>query len=76
MVATKKFSELTDVGNAQVNDSLPALRDGDNVRVDIPGTGFYDANGNWLIRWSTAGASAVNFLEVQNALSGSAPAGS
>lgn len=65
-----KFSELTDVGDTQVDDSLPGLRDGDNVRFDIPGTGFKDSFGNYLIAWDTLGANATDYMKFTSGDSG------
>ena len=70
MATARRFSDDTDVGDAQVNDTVTGLRGSENVRFDIPGTGFKDTNGNYLLKWFSVGANAVNYITFTNSISG------
>lgn len=69
-MATKKFSDFTDGNEIKLGDQIVGLRSGDNTRFDFPGTGIKDGNGNFIFKYSTAGAAAVNFATILNSLSG------
>ena len=72
-MANIKWSAFTSGGEMQVGDQTVGLRAGDNRRFDFPGTGIKDASGNYLIGWASAGASAVNYLQFNTSITGSAP---
>lgn len=74
-MADKKFEDFTDGGEMQVGDVPVGLRLSDltkNFKWDFPGIGIKDSNGNWLFQYATAGAAAVNFLKLINAVASSA----
>lgn len=70
-MADVKFSQFT-VGNEMMVGDVPVgLRTGQptlNFKFDFPGTGIKDASGNYLFQYATAGASAVNNLQLVNSL--------
>lgn len=65
-MANKKFSDFVDGNESQIGDEIVGLRSGTNYRFDFPGDGIKDANGNYLFKYSTAGATAVNYIEIVN----------
>ena len=69
MATDIKFSQFTASGDTQVSDYVVGLRAGENAKFDFPGTGFKDINGNYLLKYSTAGANAVNYLALINSIS-------
>lgn len=72
-MADIKFSDFTLGGEMQVGDIPVGLRSDDltqNFQFDFPGTGIKDADGNYLLRYTTAGASAVNYPQVTNSVTG------
>lgn len=69
----KEFTDFPDVGAMQQGDLPVGTRSGINVQYDFPGNGVQDSHGNWMFCWTTNGASAVNFINVINANSGSSP---
>lgn len=66
-MADKKFSQFTAVGNCQVGDIVVGLRTANNVQFTFPGTGIEDASGNFLLGYTSIGATAVNHIEFSNA---------
>lgn len=74
-MADKKFDQFTDGEEMQVGDIPVGLRSSNlatNFKFDFPGTGIKDSNGNYLFRYSTAGASAVNYPLLTNSITGQA----
>lgn len=69
-MADKKFSEFLDGDEVKVNDQVVGLRSGANYRFDFPGVGVRDSNGNYILQWSTASSSAVNYPLVTNSITG------
>lgn len=65
-----KFSDFTDGNQCQIGDIVVGLRSGDNYRFDFPSNGIKDSNGNFLYQWATVGASAVNYLILENSAAG------
>lgn len=59
-----------DGDNCQIGDTLVGLRGGSNYKFDFPGDGIKDENGNYLMGWSTVGASATNYLTFTNGVAG------
>ncbi len=72
-MANIKWSAFTDGGDMQVGDQTVGLRAGDNRRFSFPSVGIKDASGNYLIGWTSVGASAVNYLTFSNSATGNAP---
>ena len=70
MVDTVKFSEFSDGNEIRVGDQVVGLRSGVNFRFEFPGTGIKDANGNYILGWSTVGILAVNYPSVTNSITG------
>lgn len=69
-MADVKFSQFVNGEESRVGDQVVGLRAGVNTRFDFPGDGFKDANGNYLLKYVTAGASAVNAIKFINSISG------
>ena len=65
-----EWSQFTSGNDMQVGDQSVGLRSGVNMRFNFPSDGIKDANGNYLIGWSSVGASAVNYLEFSNSATG------
>ncbi len=61
-----KFSEFTAGGDVQISDITVGLRGGVNTQFDFPGTGIKDVNGNYIVKWTSGSAAAVNWLEFIN----------
>ena len=72
-MANIKWSEFTDGGEMQVGDQTVGLRVGDNFRFTFPGTGIKDVTGNYLMGWASPGTLAVNYLQLNSSVTGSAP---
>ncbi len=75
MAGDKKFDQFTPGGEMQVGDQPVGLRSSDltkNFIWDFPGTGIKDSNGNYLFRYGTVGASAVNYPNLTNSVTGQA----
>jgi hypothetical protein len=71
MAGDKKFDQFTPGGEMQVGDQPVGLRTSDltkNFIFDFPGTGIKDSNGNYLFKYATAGASAVNYPKLTNSI--------
>jgi len=66
-MADIKFSQFTSGGNVRVGDIVVGLRASDNVKFTFPGTGISDADGNFLLGYSSVGSSAVNYISFENA---------
>jgi hypothetical protein len=66
-MADIKFSQFTAGGNSRVGDIVVGLRGGDNVKFTFPGTGIEDVDGNFLLGYTSIGATAVNYINVANA---------
>ena len=61
-----KFSDF-EVGNElQVGDIVVGLRGGNNDQFAFPSDGIKDANGNYLLGWSSSGPGAVNYVMVSS----------
>ena len=72
-MAQVKFSEFTDGNNVQVGDTVVGLRSGVNYKFSYPGDGIEDSNGNYLYKYVSVGAAAVNYLETSNSATGNSP---
>jgi len=71
-MADKKFSDFTDGGEMQLGDQIVGLRSSfptNNFRFNFPGDGFKDNFGNYLLRYDSAGVSAVNSPLLKSSLS-------
>lgn len=69
-----KFSDFTAGGDMMVGDLPVGLRTGTptgNFKFTFPGAGLKDANGNYMVKWASGGASAVNSLVFTNSVAGS-----
>lgn len=66
-MADKKFSQFTSGGNCQVGDIVVGLRTANNTQFTFPGTGIEDASGNFLLGYTSVGATAVNYVDFSNA---------
>jgi len=69
-MADVKFSQFVDGEQSRVGDEVVGLRGGVNTRFDFPGDGIQDANGNYLLKYVTAGASAVNAIKFISSVAG------
>jgi hypothetical protein len=72
-MADIKFSDFTLGGEMQVGDIPVGLRSSDlaqNFQFDFPGTGIKDEDGNYLLRYTSAGAAAVNYPQLTNSITG------
>lgn len=69
-MADVKFSQFVNGEQSRVGDEVVGLRDGVNTRFDFPGDGIQDANGNYLLKYVTAGASAVNAIKLISSVAG------
>lgn len=69
----KEFTDFPNVGIMQPGDLPVGTRAGQNAQFDFPGTGIQDIYGNFLIGWGTVGASAANYIQSINAVSGQSP---
>lgn len=69
-MADKKFSQFSDGGDVQINDQVVGLRSATNYRFSFPGAGIKDSNGNYLFKYATVGASAVNYATFGNSIAG------
>lgn len=70
-MADKKFSQFDDGAEMQIGDTPVGLRPSDptkNFKFDFPGVGIKDSSGNYLFQYTTAGASAVNYLKLINSV--------
>ena len=65
------FSDFTDGNECQVGDQVVGLRSSGNYRFDFPGVGIKDVDGNFLFQYGSAGASAVNWMQLNNSATGS-----
>lgn len=70
MATTTKFSEFTSDAELQVGDIVVGLRDGSNGQFTFPATGIKDADGNYLVKWTSVGATATNYLTFTSSVSG------
>ena len=70
-MADKKFSQFLNGNQVKVGDQIVGLRSGDNYRFDFPGDGIKDSSGNYIFKYSTVGAGAVNQLVLSNSIAGS-----
>lgn len=71
MADDKKFDQFTLGGEMQVGDKPVGLRTSSltkNFIWDFPGTGIKDSNGNYLFKYATVGASAVNYPKLTNSV--------
>lgn len=69
-MADTKFSLFTDGGDAQVGDTVVGLRSGSNYKFSFPGSGIKDSSGNYLFKYTAAGAASVNYVLLTNASTG------
>lgn len=70
-----KFNQFVAGGNTRVGDQVVGTRPSDpthNYKFDFPGTGIEDANGNFLLQYSTTGILATNWPKTINSLAGNA----
>jgi|SRR5277367_126869 len=68
-----KFSQFTVGGEMQIGDIPVGLRPSaptENFQFDFPGTGIKDSSGNYLFRYETVGALAVNYPLFSNSSTG------
>lgn len=72
-MANEKFSQFTVGSESRVGDIVVGLRSGTNYQFDFPGAGIKDVNGNKLLYWTSAGASAANYVLVTSANATSNP---
>ena len=72
-MADIKFSQFTAGGNVKVGDTVVGLRDADNAKFTFPGTGIEDADGNFILGYSSSGAGNINYVFIENATTMSAP---
>jgi hypothetical protein len=72
-MADIKFSQFAAGGNVKVGDIVVGLRDADNAKFTFPGTGFSDADGNFILGYSTSGGGSINHLFIENAAATFAP---
>lgn len=72
-MADIKFSQFPAGGNVKVGDIVVGLRDADNAKFTFPGTGFSDADGNFILGYSTSGGGSINHLFIENAAATFAP---
>ena len=66
-------SAFPDGDQLQVGDIVVGLRSAGNYKFDFPSTGIKDADGNFLIKWGSAGASSTDYIEFTNGLTGTDP---
>lgn len=74
-MADKKFDQFTDGGEMRIGDIPVGLRGSNlatNYKFDFPGTGIKDGDGNYLFRYATAGAAAVNYPKFINSVASTA----
>ncbi len=74
-MADKKFDQFVDGGEMQVGDIPVGLRTSDltqNYQFDFPGTGIKDSSGNYLLKYMTVGAAAVNYPKLINSFASNA----
>lgn len=74
-MADVKFSDFDSGGEMQIGDIPVGLRTSDltkNFKFDFPGTGIKDSSGNYLFKYDTVGALAVNYLKLVNSQTGDA----
>lgn len=71
-MADKKFSDFTNGNEVQIGDQVVGLRAGVNYRFSFPSDGIKDGDGNYLYKYVSAGAAAVNYPEFSSALAGTA----
>ena len=63
-MADVRFDQFVDGGEMQIGDIPVGLRVTDlanNYKFNFPGSGLKDSSGNYLFRYQTAGALAVNY---------------
>lgn len=72
-MADIKFSQFALYGDCQVGDIVVGLRAADNAQFTFPGTGFADVNANLLLGYSSPGVGAINHVQIQNAVTNTAP---
>lgn len=72
-MADIKFSQFTLGGDCQVGDIVVGLRGGNNAQFTFPGTGIADANANLLFGYTSPGAGAINHIQIENAVTTTAP---
>ena len=65
-----KFSKFKNDEECRIGDQIVGLRNGINSRFAFPASGIKDVNGNWVLKWSTEGALALNNIHFYNALTG------
>lgn len=76
MVDTRKFSQFTAAGEIRVGDQIVGynpVTPSENFYFNFPGTGILDVNGEYLFRYATVGASAVNYVQFTNNITGNPP---
>ena len=68
MINTIKFSEFLDGQEVKDGDQVVGFIDGKNYRFNFPGEGIRDADGNFLLKYSSSGISSVNYLQFLNSI--------
>lgn len=69
-----KISELNFGGLSQVGDVIPVLRNTADWKTNFPGVGINDTTGAMLVGWTQGAGPNVNYLNLSNNITGSAPA--
>lgn len=72
-MANIKFSQFGVGLDCEVGDIVVGLRSGNNEQFTFPGTGFKDANSNFLLEYSSPGVGAINHIALENAVTTTAP---
>lgn len=72
-MADIKFSQFALYGDCQVGDIVVGLRSADNAQFTFPGTGIADANANLLFGYTSPGAGAINYIQIENAVTTTPP---
>lgn len=67
---SKNFLDFADGNNCKSTDIVVGVRDGAEAQFDFPGDGILDQYGNYYFKYTSAGALSVNYLSIQNSLTG------
>lgn len=67
---TKNFNQFADGGTIKQTDSVVGVRDNTEAKFNFPGDGIQDANGNWILKYQSAGPLSVNYLIFENSTTG------
>jgi hypothetical protein len=66
--AATPFSSLPNAGIVKVGDEIVGIRAAVDSRFTFPADGFQDTNSNYIMKWSSAGAAAVNSLLITSSI--------